>query len=254
MTTAPSLPADTLAVLANADTQRLVARMAQDVFAGLFRQTFSADEAAAAKVMAETEQRCANWCQAGEGEEGQALRLALLISGLDQWGLAYAQAFNLTAIPPLTSLLGVLRTGLAARAEARFQWYFSQIDKVETDAIDFKIELRRAIHVALWHAMAACESASQAEAILQALGGQMLALDKQMPALGWRLIADALASIQIALLGDPVSVSDVGREVTQQLFESLRHALPGERFQSILALSGQAVVAWQQAQRAAAAS
>ena len=58
------------------------------------------------------EQQCRNWCQAGSSPEARAARMALLISGLDQWGLAYSQAFSLTAIPALSALIGTLRNGL----------------------------------------------------------------------------------------------------------------------------------------------
>lgn len=241
---------DALASLANADTQRLAARLAQDVFTGIFRQAFSADQAQFGKAMGEVESRCFNWCLAGESEDGRALRLAMLISGLDQWGLAYSQAFGLTSIPALTALIGALRTRLDPRSEARFQWYFSQIGEIEADAIDFKIELRRSIHLALWHAMAACETTEEAAGILLPLGSLMLALTQQMPTLGWRLLADALANIQIGLLND--GLSDVARDGTQQLFESLRHALPGEQYRNIMAYSAQAVMGWQQARRARA--
>ena len=250
MTTAAHIPADQLAVLANADTQRLAARMAQDVFAGVFRQVVSADAAQDKAILAELASRCFNWCQAGGDEPACALRLALLISGLDQWGLAYTQAFKLKAIPQLSALIGALRTRLDARGDARFQQYFRQIDQLESDAIDFKIELRRSIHLALWHAMAACETAEQAKDIVQPLASMMVVLTQQMPELGWRLLADALASIQICLLSDAAPKSPLAQEGTLQLFASLRHALPPERYQAILASSGQVVVAWQQASRA----
>ena len=42
---------------------------------------------------------------------------------------------------------------------------------------------------------------------------------------------------------------ELAQEGTQQLLAALRHALPEERYQTILAHSGQAVVAWQQARR-----
>jgi hypothetical protein len=250
MSSAARIPADQLACLANADTQRLAARMAQDVFSGVFRQTAAADAAPDIGVLGEVAAHCFNWCQAGGDDEARALRLALLIGGLDQWGLAYTQAFGLTAIHSLTALIGGLRTRLDAQADTRFQKYFEQIDRVESDAIDFKVELRRSIHLALWHAMAACETAEQVEAIVQTLGSLMLALDQRMPELGWRLVADALANIQIALLSEKVPDSTLAQEGTQQLFASLRHALPEERYQAILAHSGQVVVAWQQARRA----
>lgn len=71
-----------------------------------------------------------------------------------------------------------------------------------------------------------------------------------MPLLGWWLLADALASIQIRLLSDS-SASSLAQETTQQLFAALRQNLPGEQYQAILAYSGQAVLAWQQSRSAA---
>ena len=252
MTTAAHIPADQLAATANADTQRLAARMAQDVFAGVFRQAVLADAAQGEAVLAEVAARCFNWCQAGGDEPSCALRLALLISGLDQWGLAYTQAFKLNAIPELSALIGALRNRLDARGEARFQQYFRQIDEVESDAIDFKVELRRSIHLALWHAMAACETAEQVKNIVQPLGSMMVVLTQQMPELGWRLLADALANIQICLLSDTAPATPQAQEGTQQLFASLRHALTQDCYQNILAHSGQVVIAWQQASRSSA--
>lgn len=252
MTTAAHIPADQLAATANADTQRLAARMAQDVFAGVFRQAVLADAAQGEAVLAEVAARCFNWCQAGGDEPSCALRLALLISGLDQWGLAYTQAFKLNAIPELSALIGALRNRLDARGDARFQQYFRQIDEVESDAIDFKVELRRSIHLALWHAMAACETAEQVKNIVQPLGSMMVVLTQQMPELGWRLLADALANIQICLLSDTAPATPQAQEGTQQLFASLRHTLAQDCYQNILAHSGQVVIAWQQASRSSA--
>lgn len=252
MTTAAHIPADQLAATANADTQRLAARMAQDVFAGVFRQAVLADAAQGEAVLAEVTARCFNWCQAGGDEPSCALRLALLISGLDQWGLAYTQAFKLNAIPELSALIGALRNRLDARSDARFQQYFRQIDEVESDAIDFKVELRRSIHLALWHAMAACETAEQVKNIVQPLGSMMVVLTQQMPELGWRLLADALANIQICLLSDTAPATPQAQEGTQQLFASLRHTLAQDCYQNILAHSGQVVIAWQQASRSSA--
>ncbi|MDR1994769.1 hypothetical protein [Azonexus sp.] len=252
MSTAAPIPADPLADLADADLQRLAARMAQDVFAGIFRLAVEPDGERDAVVLGEVAERCFNWSRAGSDEAARALRLALLVSGLDQWGLAYTQAFQLAAIPPLSALLGNLRNRLDATADARFLQYFATLNDCEAAAIDFKIELRRAIHLALWHAMAACETTAQVEAIVRPLGSLMLGLNERMPELGWRLLADALASIQMALLAAPNGASAQAQEGTQQLFASLRHALPAERYQAILAHSGQAVLAWQQAQRAQA--
>ncbi len=253
MTTAAPMPADQLASLASADTQRLAARMAQDVFAGAFRQAVTADAAPNVVVLGEVAAHCFDWSQAAASDEARALRLALLISGLDQWGLAYTQAFDLEAIHALTALIGGLRSRLEARQDTLFQQYFEQINDLESAAIDFKVDLRRGIHLALWHAMAACETAEQVEGIVRPLGSMMVALNARMPELGWRLLADALANIQIALLADIAPTSPLAEDGTQQLFASLRHALPAERYQTILAHAGQAVIAWQQASRHGAA-
>lgn len=249
MTTAPSLPADTLAALADAETQRATARLAQDVFAGVFRQAFTPDPEQLGKILSELESRCIDWCQAGASDDSRLLRLALLITGLDQWGLAYAQAFNLNAIPALTALIASLRSRLNAQSDALFQQYFARLEAVETDGVDFKVELRRSLHLALWHAMVACETPEEAQDILQPLGSMLLALDRQMPELGWRLVADALAHIQISLLGEMAAATELAQDSTQQLFGALRQALPAERYQSIMRHSGQVVLAWQQLRR-----
>lgn len=253
MSPARPFPADQLAALADADTQRTAARMAQDIFAGIFRLAVEPDPGQLAKAQAEVESRCLNWCRAGGDESGRALRTALLISGLDQWGLAYTQAFKLTAIPPLSGLIGALRGHLDPRPDALFQQYFQQIGEVESDAVDFKIELRRNIHLALWHAMTACETIEAAQNILHPLGSMLLAVHQNLPELGWRLVADALANIQIALL-NATTTNTVAHDSTQQLFESLRQALPTERYQAIMAHSGQVILAWQQARRSGAAN
>ncbi|WP_341743713.1 hypothetical protein [Azonexus hydrophilus] len=249
MATASPIPADPLATLADTDSQRLAARLAQDAFAAVFRMAVAPDSDAEAGALGELAGRCYNWSQAGADDDARALRLALLINGLDAWGLAYTQAFQLQAIPALTALIGGLRTRLDANADARFQQQFAALTGNEFAAVDFKVELRRSIHLALWHAMAACETAEQAEGLVRPLGSLLLGLNEQMPELGWRLIADALASIQISLLAD-AAASAMAQDGTQQLFAALRHALPAERYQAILAHSGQAVVAWQQARRA----
>ncbi|MGB5207764.1 MAG: hypothetical protein WBN76_08625, partial [Azonexus sp.] len=190
-------------------------------------------------------------CAAGANGEARTLRRALLAAGLDQWGLAYSQAFDLAAIAPLSTLLDSLRSTMDAAEDARFQQAFAQIDEVENDAIDFKIELRRNIHLALWHAMIACDDSAEAQRIVRALGSLMLALTRRMPLLGWRLLADALTSIQIRLLDREKPAGRMAEEATQQLFAALRQSLPPEQYQAILALSGQALLAWQQARHPA---
>lgn len=250
MTTTADIPADQLAALVAPDTQRMAARMAQDAFTTLFRLTLDANNNQLGAALAEIDIRCRNWCQAADSADAQALRMALLIGGLDQWGLAYSQAFGLTSIPALSMLLGALRGSLDTTADARFQRHFERIEQNEGDAVDFKIELRRNIHLALWLAMTACEESDDAQRILEALGSMMLVLAQRLPQLGWRLLADALASIQIRLLTD-TSASPLAQENTQQLFSALRQNLPADQYQAILAYSGQAVMAWQQSRRPA---
>jgi hypothetical protein len=230
------------------ESQRQAARMAQDAFTAVFRLSADTEANGRDAALQEVEERCRNWCAAGAGEDACALRRALLIGGLDQWGLAYTQAFGLTAIPALTALLGGLRTRLEPQEEARFQNFFTRIEAIESDAVDFKIELRRNIHLALWHAMGACEDDAAAQRICRALGSLMLSLDARMPTLGWRLLADALATIQMALLADG-STGRVAQESTERLFEALRLNLPAERYRAILAQATRATLAWQQARR-----
>lgn len=243
------LPVDHLATVLPPDGQRLAARMAQDAFTAVFRLALDADADKFPTTLADLDGRYDSWCQAGAGPDEQALRRALLIGGLDQWGLAYTQAFDLAAIPALTMLIAGLRSRLDAAAEARFQQYFERVEEVEGNAVDFKIELRRNIHLSLWLAMAACDDRTDAQRITQALGSLMLALARRMPQIGWRLLADALAGIQIRLLDAPDDAGEPVQERTRELFAALRANLPAEHYQAILAASGQAVIAWQHGRR-----
>ena len=99
--------------------------------------------------------------------------------------------------------------------------------------------------------MSASEDPADGERVVQTLGSLMLALVSRMPTLGWRLLADGLASIQIRLLSDPAFSGEASQSGTQQLFESLRRALPLEQYRNILAHAGQAVLSWQQRRRPA---
>lgn len=243
------LPADGLAEVAPPELQRLAARMAQDAFTRVFRLTLEGDAATLQTAVAEIGERAGNWGRAAPDDAGRALRLALLVSGIDQWALAYAQAFALTALPGVSVLLGNLRNGLDAAADARLQQAFAAIDLAEGNAVDFKMELRRNIHLALWHAMIACEDRDEAMAILAALGSMLVALVGQMPALGWRLVADALANIQLRCLSESAASTDLARETTEGLFVALRQALPHETSEPLFAQANQAVIAWQRARR-----
>jgi hypothetical protein len=245
-----ALPPDSQAGVANSDVQRLAARMAQDAFTRLFRLTLEGDAPALQGAVAEIARLSRNWAQAGVDDEARAMRLALLLSGIDQWGLAWCQAFRLSAIPGVSELLGSLRTGLDAQADARFERAFAAIDAAEGDAIDFKMDLRRNIHLGLWHAMIACEDRAEAETLLAALGGMMVALTKKMPLLGWRLVADALAHIQLRCLTEAAASTELAREVNAALFTALRQNLPREISEPMFAHANQVVLAWQQARRA----
>ena len=246
---ASSIPVDDLAALAAPGVQKQAAHLAQDAFARVFRLTLKEDDAGRAQGVAELARGLHNWSAAGEGGDAQGLRLAMVMAGLDQWGLAYSQAFALQAIPGLSELLGALRTALDAPAEARLARQFGAIEAVEGNAIDFKIDLRRGIHLALWHAMIASDEREQATAILAQLGGMLFALVEALPELGWRLVADALANIQIQCLAQGLASEGLAQETTQTLFAALASRLPGEQRDRIMAHASGAVIAWQQANR-----
>ncbi|MDE2598651.1 MAG: hypothetical protein KGL40_03400 [Rhodocyclaceae bacterium] len=250
-----TLPNDQLAGLTNVEVQREAAGLAQDGFTRIFRLLAEGDEAAAELGLSVIEARARDWAGKGEGEEAKTLRLALLIGGLDQWGLAWTQAFSLAALPGLTALLGNLRNPLDAQATARFEQQFAAIEAREDNAIDFKVELRRGIHLALWHAMIASSDREQAQRLMQHLGSMMLTLTETMPNYGWRLVADALAHIQLRCL-DPDFAADpdagsLGQEMTQGLYASLKQSLPEDIGKQVMAQASQVVIAYRQAQRAA---
>ena len=242
-------PADALAGLAAPEVQRLAARMAQDAFTRIFRLTLEGDEAALQGAVVELGARAGNWVRAAADDKSRALRLALLVSGIDQWGLAYAQAFALNSLPGVSVLLGGLRSALDAAEDARFQRAFAAIEAEEGDAIDFKMELRRNIHLALWHAMIACADRKEARPIAAALGGMLVALTSRMPTLGWRLAADALATIQLRCLTEAAASTELARESNAALFTALRRNLPREVSEPMFAHANQAVIAWQQSRR-----
>lgn len=244
------IPPDSLVALASADVQKRAALLAQDAFAQVFRLSIGEDDSGRAAGVESLRSALANWVSAGGTDAARALRMALLLSGLDQWGLAYSRAFALQAIPGLTELVGGLRTALDPRDDAQMQLQFAAVESCEGNAVDFKIELRRTIHLALWHAMIASEDREQATAILSQLGGMMFVLVKGMPQLGWRLLADALAHIQIQCLAHGLAADGLARETTMSLFAALHQELPADRRDLVMAHSSRAVIAWQQANRA----
>lgn len=244
------IPPDPLAAFAAPDIQRQASRMVQDAFGRAFRLSVEADDEARRQGVDELQQALANWAAAGEGHQGQALRLAMLMSGLDQWGMAWTRAFGLVGIPALTELLGGLRTGLGPEADARFLQQFEALAAAEQNAIDFKVELRRGIHLALWHAAIAADERDEALRLAGELGSLLLGLLRDMPLAGWRLVADALAHIQIRCLSEGLAADGVGQEATQALFAALSRELPADRRDVVMAHATQAVIAWQRASRA----
>lgn len=251
---AAALPTDTLAPVVSAADQKTAARSAQDAFAQVFRLTLNVNDTERVAGVDKLAGMLRQWVLATDDEAAVSLRRALLLAGLDQWGMAYSRAFGLQAIPGLTELVGALRTELDPQADARFQQSFNMIDAQEGNAIDFKIELRRSMHMALWHAMIACDERAQATQILTQLGGMLVALVKHMPELGWRLVADTLANIQIHCLSEGLATEGLAREMTESLFAALTQELPQKQRDLVMAHAARTVQAWQQARRTAGSS
>ncbi len=188
----------------------------------------------------------------GTEGEARALRQAMLLSGLDQWGQAWSSAYGAGAMTGLSELLGVLRDTLDPAAEAAVQAAFAQIGASEGAVFSFKAEVQKSVYVALWHALIAEDNRENATALANQLGSLMLGLLKTMPENGWIIVASTLADIQIRCLAHQLAQEGLAQEMTQQLFAALSQALPAEDRKRILGGAGQAVVAWQQAQRATA--
>ena len=177
-----------------------------------------------------------------------ALRLGLLLSGLDQWGLAYSQVFGPGAMQGLSELVNILRNPAHPHASQALT-IVERINDEETSAASFKAELRKAIHLALWHAMIEEADREEALAILQQLGGMVLALVKRMPELGWIITANTLADIQIRCLAHDLATTGIAQEVTEKLFDALNKQLPAEQRGKIMEGATRTVIAWQQSQR-----
>ena len=171
------LPPDRLAALVDADTQRQAARIAQEAFARVFRLSVAETESVRRKGVQALHSDLSQWAAAADDGEAHALRLALLLTGMDQWGLVWSQAFGLVAIPGLSELVGALRTSLDETLEARFLRHFEAIGAAEANAIDFKVELRRGLHLALWHSSIVTETRDEA----LRLAGQLAACCSRSP-------------------------------------------------------------------------
>ena len=186
----------------------------------------------------------------GGEAEVRALRTAMLLAGLDQWGQAWSGCYGAGAMTGLSELLGCLRDSLDPQAEAAVQQAFTKLNADEAHGFNFKAELHKSIHVALWHTLIAEENRENATTLANQLGGLMLGLLKTMPENGWIIVASALADIQIRCLAHHLAQEGLAQEMTQQLFAALSQALSTEDRKRILGGAGQAVIAWQQAQRA----
>lgn len=246
--TALDLPADVIADHVPRDAQAQAARLVQEAFAAALRLTAEAEGNALNAAVEKLAGHLRQWSRMASFEGSQA-RLALLLSGLDQWGLAYSRAFGAGTMGGLSLLLDDLRGGLDLSSEAACQRVLDILHDDEASALEFKIALRRELHLSLWHSMIAAESRSHAEELMNLLGGMLLALVKAMPTLGWRLVADALASIQIRCLAHGLAASGQEQELTEALFEELARELPEPARALVTQHSADAVMAWREARR-----
>ena len=242
------IPVDVIAEQVSRDMQIQAARLVQEAFAAALRMTAEAEGNSLDKAMAKLGSHLRQWAGMATFEESQA-RLGLLLSGLDQWGLAYSKAFGAPAMVGLSLLLEDLRGGLDLASEAACQRTLDLLHDDEGAALDFKITLRRELHLSLWHSMIAAESREQGEGLMNLLGGMLLALVKAMPTLGWRLVADALASIQIRCIQHGLAASGQEQELTEGLFSELGRELPEPVRVLVTQHSAQAVIAWSESRQ-----
>ena len=244
------LPADPYHELATRDEQLQAARLVHEAFGAALRLSAAGGES---KQLEDALSRLAGhlreWSRMAPLESAH-LRLAMLLAGLDQWGLAYSKAFGAPMLAGVSAVLADLRDSLAPQEEAACQRCMDGLHEKEAAALEFKIAFRRELHLSLWHTMIAAETREQAEVLMQLLGGMLLALTRAMPELGWRLVADALASIQIRCLQHGLAASGLAQEMTEELFAGLQTELPEALRALINQHSADAVRAWQEAQRA----
>lgn len=244
------MPTDSFEELAPRDVQIQAARLVQEAFAAALR--LSAAQGGESKQLDEALGRLADhlreWSRMAPMEAAH-LRMALVLAGLDQWGLAYSKAFGPGVLAGVSTILADLRDGLGVEEEAACQRFMDSLHDLDAAAIEYKIALRRELHLSLWHTMIATEDRAQAEALMSLLGGMLLALNKLMPILGWRLIADALSMIQIRCLQHGLASEGLGMEMTQGLFAGLLAELPEASAKLVTDHSAEAVRAWQEARR-----
>ena len=238
---------DPLAAQLPRETQMHAARLAQDGFAHAFRLTVETPAAERATQIVAAVKKLREWICESADHEQSALRSAMLLSGLDQWGLAYTQVFGAAAMAGLSELVTGLRAA-APDGEVAADM-IQQISDDQASAFSFKAELRKSIHLALWHSMIEDTERESATAILKQLGGMMLRLVESMPDLGWIIIAHTLADIQIRCLAHQLATTGLAQEMTQALFGALNQQLPADQRTRIMAGATQTVIAWQQSTR-----
>lgn len=232
------------------ETQLTAARSVQDAFSQTFRLTLeSAGGDARRSGIAALAPPLLDWCRMAADDEARALRHALLLAGLDHWGQTWSRCYGAGAMNGLSELIGLLRDALDPRAEAAVQAALRRIDGDEAAAFGFKAEVHKSIAVALWHTLIADDNRDSAAGTAQQLGSLLLGLVRTMPENGWVIAASALADIQIRCLAHGLAQEGQAQEMTQQVFAALAQALPAEERKRILGGAGQAVLAWQQAQR-----
>ena len=83
---------DPLAALAPPRVQAEAADLARESFTQAFRHA-AAESSSFPQEALRTQ--CLEWVQSDPDAEARALRMALLLAGLDQWGLAFSQAFGI---------------------------------------------------------------------------------------------------------------------------------------------------------------
>ena len=244
-----ALPPDVLIEQISRDEQLQAARLVQEAFAAALRLAAETEGKPLEDAMNRLSDRLREWSRLSTAE-GSHTRLGLLMYGLDQWGLAYSQGFGPGLLNGLTLLIGNLRGGLDLSSESLCQRCLDLLRQDEASALDFKISMRRELHLSLWHSMISAENREQGDRLLNLLGGLLVALCQAMPSLGWRLVADALASIQIRCLQHGLAASGQEQELTEGLFAGLSQDLPDELREQVFTRSAEAVRAWQESRRA----
>jgi hypothetical protein len=239
---------DPLAAQLPRDIQIQAARLAQDGFTHSFRLTLETPAETLQASIAEAAKKLSDWASEPAAPELSALRMGMLLSGLDQWGLAFSQAFGAAAMAGLSTLVNALRISAPDQGFAASE-SIEQINDVEANAFSFKAELRKSIHLALWHAMISEEGRESATGIARQLGGMMLRLQESMPDWGWIIVAHTLADIQIRCLAHGLATSGLAQEMTQELFAALNQQLPAAQREKIMSGATQTVIAWQQSTR-----